>query len=168
METHCNAMDGPVVNAAELALEMENVNYILPFVKKEDEKELKDAFEKVLSIRELSEYAADVADFWFFETSVRLHFKGEGFCYDGLKPAKNNKGSVINRAEKVLEDGELIGLVEYIAAALETQLKSRFDDALNKKDYELNDIGEAREYIKAKLEFVFYANEIHDYILNKK
>jgi hypothetical protein len=28
-------MDGPVVTAAELALEMENVNYVIPYVEKE-------------------------------------------------------------------------------------------------------------------------------------
>lgn len=34
MSIYCDTMDGPIVKAAELALEMENVNYVLPFVKK--------------------------------------------------------------------------------------------------------------------------------------
>jgi hypothetical protein len=35
MAPHCDTMDGPVVTAAELALEMENVNYVIPYVEKE-------------------------------------------------------------------------------------------------------------------------------------
>jgi hypothetical protein len=34
MTIYYDTMDGPIVTAAELALEMENVNYVLPFVKK--------------------------------------------------------------------------------------------------------------------------------------
>ena len=44
----CDTMDGPVVTAAELALEMENINYVIPYVKKEYERELRDAFDRVL------------------------------------------------------------------------------------------------------------------------
>ena len=51
MAPHCDTMDGPVVTAAELALEMENINYVIPYVKKEYEGELKDAFDKTISCK---------------------------------------------------------------------------------------------------------------------
>jgi len=87
MTPHCDNMEGPVVKAAELALEMENINYVLPFVKEEFEHELKDAFAKTMEVRELSGEAAELADYWFFETAVRLHRLGEGAPYTGLKSA---------------------------------------------------------------------------------
>ncbi len=40
MPPHCDTRDGPVVKAAKIALEQDNVNYILIWVPKESEKEL--------------------------------------------------------------------------------------------------------------------------------
>ena len=88
MVLHCDRMDSVVVKSAEEALEMENVNYVLPFINEEYEGELKDAFERTLLVRELSGDAAELADYWFFETVVRLHLKGRGMAYDGIKPSK--------------------------------------------------------------------------------
>ena len=42
MVSYVESMDGPVVKAAETALDMENINYILSFVGSEDAGELKD------------------------------------------------------------------------------------------------------------------------------
>jgi len=67
MAPYIDSMDGPVVKAAENALDMENIKYILPYVSPADEGELKDAFEKTLSVRELSGEAAELADYWFLK-----------------------------------------------------------------------------------------------------
>lgn len=161
-------MDGPVVSAAEMALEMENVNYILPYVKKEDEKELKYSFEKALSIRELSENAAELADYYFFETSVRLHLKGEGKSYNGIKPSGLKLGSVVRMAEKTMKEENLTDFLEFMQATLEDELRERFDDVVEKKDYELNDVESAREYIESKREFVLYSNRVYKFIIKEK
>jgi len=47
MPPHCDTMDGPVVKAAKIALEKRNVNFILPWVPKKAETELKETFEKL-------------------------------------------------------------------------------------------------------------------------
>lgn len=91
MAQYVDTMDGPVVTAAELALEMENVNYVLPYVKEDLEEELKDAFDKTVIVRELSGEAAEVADYWFFETAVRLHMNGSGKSYTGIKHSGLNR-----------------------------------------------------------------------------
>lgn len=56
MAPHCDAMDGPVVKAAKLALETGNVNHILAWVHKEAEEELKKAFNMALETKN-SEYS---------------------------------------------------------------------------------------------------------------
>ena len=46
MPPHCDSMDGPVVTAARRALEKEDVNLILPYVKDNATGDVKSAFEK--------------------------------------------------------------------------------------------------------------------------
>ena len=67
-------------------LETGNVNFILPWVPKKAEAELRKAFEKTLRARKLGKEAAEVADYWFFETAVRLQRRRRA-PYTGLKPA---------------------------------------------------------------------------------
>jgi len=71
-------MDGPVVTAAKAALEKGNVNLILPWAPKKAEEELKKGFERTLRMRKLGKDAKELANYWFFETIVRLHREGEG------------------------------------------------------------------------------------------
>jgi len=43
---HCDGLDGPVVQAAQKALETGNANLVLIWVQKQDESEIKKAFQK--------------------------------------------------------------------------------------------------------------------------
>ncbi len=85
MPPHCDTRDGPVVTAARKALERSNVNLVLPYVPKEAEKELTEAFRKAIEARKEGESARAVADDWFFEMAVRLHRMGEGASYTVFK-----------------------------------------------------------------------------------
>jgi len=87
MPLHCDTLDGPVVAAAKKALEIRNVKAILPWVPKKAENELTKAFKKALKVRAQGPEARDLADYWLYETAVRLHREGEGAPYTGLKPA---------------------------------------------------------------------------------
>ena len=85
---HCDTMNGPVIKAAEKALETGNVNLVLIWVQKKDEATIKEAFQKTLAVRKLNAEAKKLADMYFFETLVRIHRAGEGVAYTGLKPLK--------------------------------------------------------------------------------
>ena len=89
---HCDGLDGPVVKAAQRALAETNVNLVLIWVQKDEEREIKRAFEKTLAVRKLNAEAKELADLYFFETHVRLHRAGEGAPYTGLKPAGRDLG----------------------------------------------------------------------------
>lgn len=164
MAPHCDTMDGPVVTAAEIALEMENINYVLPFVSKESEKELGYAFDKTLMVRELSEDAAEIADYWFFETAVRLHRKDEDKPYNGLKPADLDWGPVIKKAEEAVESEDPSQIIQFLSNTVEEALNKRFVNVVQKKDYDLNDVEAAREYTKAMLNFVLFSNDLYKWI----
>jgi Family of unknown function (DUF6448) len=75
---HCDGLDGPVVKAAQRALDTRNPAIALIWVQAKDEPEIRTAFERTLAVRELSPQAKELADRFFFETLVRVHRAGEG------------------------------------------------------------------------------------------
>jgi hypothetical protein len=83
---HCDSLDGPVVKAAQQALDTRDVSAVLIWVGAGDEAEIRAAFEQTLAVRALDVRARSLADRYFFETVVRLHRAGEGAPYTGLKP----------------------------------------------------------------------------------
>ena len=166
MAPHCDTMDGPVVTAAELALEMENINYILPYVKEDFEGELKDAFDKTVIVRELSGDAAEVADYWFFETAVRLHMIGMGKTYTGIKHSGLNRRSIINKAEEAIETGDKSELEEFLMDFIGEAFESRFETAMFNKEYDLNDVEAARDYVNSVLDFVGFSHKLYMQIEN--
>jgi len=161
MPPHCDTMDGPVVKAAKMALETGNVNLILPWVHKKAEDELKKAFDRTLRARRQGKEAKELADYWFFETAVRLHREGEGAPYTGLKPAGLDWGPVVPRADKAIEQGNPKEVIQLLTHAVEEELQKRFKHAMAKKKYDENDVDAAREYVQANLGFVLYSHHLY-------
>jgi hypothetical protein len=166
MAPYYDTMDGPVVTAAELALEMENINYILPYVKKDFEADLRDAFDKTIVVRELSGDAAEVADYWFFETAVRLHMLGEGKSYNGIQPSGLNWGPMIHKAEEAIETGDKKELEEFLMDFIGEAFERRFETAMSKKDYDLVDVDAARDYVNSIREFALFSHNLYMHIEN--
>lgn len=167
MPPHCDTLDGPVVKAVKTALEKGNVNYILPWVPKSAESELREAFEKTLKARMLGREALEIADYWLFETAVRLHREGESAPYSGLKPAGLDWGPIVPRAEKALESGSPQEVIDFIAHTTHEELEARFNRAMAKKRYDLNDVDAAREYVQAELGFVLFSHGLYAAITGK-
>jgi hypothetical protein len=92
---HCDGLDGPVVKAAQRALDTRNSALVLIWVQGKDEPEIRTAFEQTLAVRELSPQAKELADRFSFETLVRVHRAGEGAPFTGLKPAGRDLGPAI-------------------------------------------------------------------------
>jgi hypothetical protein len=60
MPPHCDSLDGPVVRAAQRALDAGNVALVLPFVPKAAETEVVQAFDKVVQARRTSAICREV------------------------------------------------------------------------------------------------------------
>src|SRR5262245_11062713 len=140
MPPHCDSMDGPVVTAARRALEKEDVNLILPYVKENASADVKAAFEKALRARKVNMQAREVADLYFYETAVRLHRAGEGAPYTGLKPAGLDVGPVIPVAEKAIEIGSPDALIRILTDTLRQEVQHRFEHVKHLRDYSPADI----------------------------
>ena len=65
---HCDGLDGPVVKAAQRAIDTRNPAFALIWVQAKDEPEIRTAFERTLAVRALSRQAKELADRFFFET----------------------------------------------------------------------------------------------------
>lgn len=159
---HCDTMNGPVVNAAKKALETGNVNLILIWVQKKDEAQIKEAFQKTLAVRRLNAEAQKLADMYFFETLVRIHRAGEGVAYTGLKPAETEVEPGIEAADKALESGSAEKLVEHLTEAMRHGVEEQFKQALSQKNYKSDDLEGGREYVKAYVEFIHYAERLYE------
>lgn len=160
MPPHCDSMDGPVVKAATWALEAENVDLVLPYVKEDGEAEARAAFEKVVYARRAPE-AREVADLYFFDTVVRVHRAGEGAPYTGLKPAGLGEGPVIPVAERAIETGSADGLFEVLSDFLHEEVKLRFDRVMELRAHQGGPVPEAREYVEAMLGLEVWSHRLY-------
>lgn len=167
MPPHCDTLDGPVVKAARMALEKENVNYILPWVSEKAESELRKAFEKTLRARKQGKEAMELADYWFFETAVRLHREGEGASYTGLKPAGLDWGPVVPRAEKAIQRESPKEVIDFITQTVQEELEERFKRVIAMKKFDIDDVNAARNYVQAELGFVLYSHGLYTAITGK-
>jgi len=167
MSIYCDTMDGPIVAAAELALEMENINYVLPFVKNEYETELKEAFNKSVTVRELSGEAAEIADYWFFETAVRLYMLGAGKPYSGIKQSGINREHIILKAQDAVVNQDITTFETFLLDSLKEAIETKYEIAVSQQDYDVNDTQAARNYLNSLMDFVEFSNEILKIIESK-
>lgn len=159
---HCDGLDGPVVKAAQNALETGNVNLVLIWVQKKDEGELKNAFQKTLGVRKLNPQAKELADMYFFETLVRIHRAGEGAPYTGLKPAGRDLGPAIPAADKALETGSAKSLTNILTEATQNGVADRFKEVAAKRKFKNGDVEAGRQYVKGYVEFLHYVERMYE------
>jgi hypothetical protein len=158
---HCDTMNGPVVKAAQKALETGDVNLVLIWVQKNDEAQIKEAFQKTLAVRKLSPEAKKLADMYFFETLVRIHRAGEGVAYTGLKPAETEVDPGIEAADKALETGSAEELLEQVTEAVRHGIHERFTNAMAKQTFKNDDVAAGRQYVKTYVEFIHYVERLY-------
>lgn len=159
---HCDGMDGPVINAARKALSNEDVNLVLIWIQKEDEPEIRQAFNRTLQVRRLSAEAQELADRYFFETLVRIHRAGEGAPYTGLKPAGRDLGPAIPLADVALSEGNVENLVTLITHEMRNGITERFNHALMAHEYSPEDVEAGREYVLEYVTFIHYIERAYE------
>ncbi len=157
---HCDGMDGPVVALARRALDAGNVNLVLPWVRREDEAQIRQAFEHAVAVRKLGPQARELADLHFFETLVRVHRAGEGAAYDGLKPAGRDLGPAIPAADRALDRGSVDEVVALLTDAVRNGVQERFDNAVHRTEFDVDDVAAGRRYVEAYVPYVHYVERL--------
>jgi len=159
---HCDGMDGPVVTAAQKALDTGDVNLVLIWVQKNDEDEIRKAFQKTLGIRKLSPEAKELADMYFFETLVRTHRAGEGAPYTGLKPAGRDLGPAIPAGDKAIIDGKVEPVVNLLTDQIQKGIHEQFKKVMARKKFNKDDVAAGREYIETYVTFIHYVEHLYE------
>ena len=162
---HCDGLDGPVVKAAERALESGDVKHALPWVQKADEAEVTAAFEKTIAVRKLGAEAKALADRYFFETLVRIHRAGEGEPYTGLKPAGRDLGPAIPAADKAIETGSGEKLDQLLVTSAREGINRRLAEAIEAKQQAAaspGDVQKARRAVQAYVAFLHYIEQLYN------
>lgn len=157
---HCDTLDGPVVSTARVALEKGDVTPVLKWVKKEDEEEIRQAFDRAVNVRAKGPAARELADMYFFETLVRIHRAGEGAPYTGLKPEKT-VDPAIAAADKALESGNAEKLIAELTKRMASGIRERFQLALERKKHADQSVETGREFVEAYVEYVHYVERLH-------
>jgi hypothetical protein len=161
-QAHCDGIDGPVVGAAQKALQSGDVSRILIWVRPQDEGEIKKAFEETLAMRKLGPQAQAFADRYFFETLVRIHRAGENAPYTGLKPAGRDLGPAIPAADKAIETGSEPDLVQLVTEHVRKGLSKHLQEVLAKKNFAPDDVAAGREYVEAYVTYIHYVERLYE------
>jgi hypothetical protein len=166
---HCDGLDGPVVKAAQRALETGRVALVLIWVQEKDEPEIRKAFEQTLAVRELSSQARELADRFFFETGrgrgccdLRVHRAGEGAPFTGLKPAGRDLGPAIPAADEAVRAGSVQPIRRLLTVAIQERLRQHFGEVMATKTFKPDDIAAGRAYINAYVEFIHFVERLYD------
>jgi uncharacterized protein DUF6448 len=161
MPPHCDSLDGPVVTAARKALDVGDVELILPYVHADGEVEVREAFDRAMKVRRLGPAVREVADRWFFETVVREHRAGEGAPFTGLKPAGLDVGPVIPAAESALETETAGELVDVLCETIRLEVEQRHEHAMRLKAHASEGVVAARAYVEAMLGLQVWAHRVY-------
>ena len=159
---HCDGLDGPVVTAARESLKSANVSGVLIWVRKENEAEIRSAFNKTMAVRKLGAEAQALADQFFFETLVRIHRAGEGAPFTGLKGAGRDLGPAIPAADKAITNGSDAALARLLTDEVRRGLHRHFHAVIDKKDFSPNDVTAGRAFVEAYVPFIHYVERLYD------
>jgi hypothetical protein len=157
---HCDALDGPVVEAARKALDSGKLGEVLAWVPTEHEGEIRDAFSKARAARASGGTAGDVADRWFFETVVRVHRAGEGAPYTGLKPAGGESDPAVAAADRAIETGDFSALHGLLSGAVDGGLHEHVA-RLRSERPPGDDVAAGRRWVAAYVPLVHWAKGVH-------
>lgn len=150
---HCDTMSGPVVSAAQEALQTGNVNYVLIWVKPENEERIRAEFAQALK-----DPADEQARMRFFEVLVKAHREGEGEEFTGIEPA-GSEDPLAKSADGAIATGDVGPLLELIKLEGRDTVKEGFDKVMALKNYDVNDVAAGREYVEAYVTLLHHAEE---------
>ncbi|HMM42251.1 MAG TPA: DUF6448 family protein [Thermomicrobiales bacterium] len=162
---HCDSATGPVVTAAQQALDSGDVKIVLPYVKAEQEAELIAAFNQASTVRQAGGEAQALADRYFHETAVRLHRLGEGAAYTGIKEHAE-LDPALEAAEAALTGGSLDGVYQVLDASVREGVQEHYQAVLDAREREAKkpSVERTRVRVEAELEFENYVLGINNAI----
>jgi len=156
---HCDALDGPVIKDARLALEKGDVTPVLKWVQKKDEAQVHKAFNQALAVKTKGGKIKEDGEHRFFETLVKIHRAGEGAPFTGLKPAGTVE-PVIAAADTALVSGSDEELVKLVTGAATKGIRERHQRAAELYKHKDESVEAGRNYVEAYVEYTHYVERL--------
>jgi hypothetical protein len=156
-DAHCDTEDGPAVTDGHRSLASGNINHALKWVSAEAEDEVRRAVAEAITLRADGGDAAAQADRTFLETLVRVHRAGEGEGFEGIQPTGTALPGQVVAADRALDEGTIDALRGLVPDDRWPGLVRRFDDAIARKGFDVDDLPAARAYVEAYVRFFKYA-----------
>lgn len=153
---HCDTLDGPVVKDAKIALQNKNVTPVLKWVKKDNEKEIKEAFDKTLVEITRNAKGKEAAEMKFVSDLVRIHRAGEGASFEGLKPAGEVE-PIVKAADEAIEKGSISDLSKKITEGA----GERFNRVMATIKHKNESVEAGRAYVEAYVDFMHYVEKLY-------
>lgn len=163
---HCDTLSGPVIKDARAALERKDVTPVLKWISKENEKEIRQLFQRTLAVRAQSEDAKSLADMYFFETLVRIHRAGEGAPYTGLK-AEESVEPGIEMADESIAKGSVAGVLRDVNKKIEEGIRKRFKKVVETKKRANDSVEAGREFVEAYVDYLHFVENINAIVTAK-
>ena len=160
---HCDSYDGPVIKDAEKALEANNVNLVLKWVSKEQEKEIIPLFQKTYELRNGDKEVYEIVKKHFFETLVRLHRETEGAPYTGLKSAGTTK-QIIKMTDNALDENSVDDFLQKLNNHIDNVVREKFNKVSELNKVKDNSVEKGREFVAAYVDYTHTVEAIHDII----
>lgn len=154
---HCDTLDGPVIQDARKAITTQDIAPILKWVKPQDEKTVRAAFQEALVDKTKKREAAEHK---FFEILVKIHRAGEGAPFTGLKAAGTVEPAVA-AADQALASGSSDALVKLITDDVAAGIKARFEHAVVTYQHKDESVAQGREFVEAYVEYTHYVERLH-------
>jgi hypothetical protein len=160
MELPYGPQNSPVMRAAKTALETGNANYVLIWIPEESENTLKNILEKTCCIQSINKNMQNCAIDWYFETVNRLQSANRRMLFTSLKPAGSDESPRVLKVEKAIDTGNFEEIRSVIPPTHSGDVKQRFQQVMNKKNYPVNNIAAGRAYVSAFFDFIGYVHNL--------
>ena len=148
---------GPVMKAAQTALESGNARHILIWVPEGSENTLRNLLEKTCCERySQKNHAAD----WYFETVQRLHRSGMRSYYSGPDPGISGEIPVLQMADEAIETGNFEKLSTMVPDMHISKARQWFYTIREMRNYPSDNLSAGRKYVSAYLDFITYLNHL--------
>ena len=158
VSAHCDTMAGPVIQDAKMALEKGDITPVLKWVKKDQEKRVREAFNRARAAKNPA--VKEKAERHFFETLVRIHRAGEGAPFTGLKPGEAIE-PIVAAADQSLESGSVDAVIKQVTDEVAAGIHKRFEKVLKKKKHVDESVGAGREYVAAYVDYTHYVEGLY-------
>lgn len=89
---------------------------------------------------------------------------GEGAGYEGIKPAGSELNPAVKAADRAIEDGMVQPLINLLTKNLSDKVKEKFTGTIGRKKYNPDDVAAGREFVKAYVEYVHFAEGVYNTI----